>query len=461
MKLELLHNFIVKDNLKEQNGRVIKEMGDAVLAYFEQKDAAIRAAIQIQNSFNIYNLLFPSRQLHTKIAITVSEERELYKVCSHCSLFDKAEYQSTEDFLGTAMDEVARIQEQARPDEILVSARVKGSSRSTRELEPLDANDESRLKALRGLGKVELFRVPFVPFPAVAQKPQIELVNQGRESSGENSEELVAVFPVSKTKEILGDFAGQQIPRLVSSRIQALPKLSKFFRSSGGGEERLFFDAIAIGQSLSLWTGYFDQTGSREAFEGRDIRFRGVRLKVKDKETKNALGALVADDVELNKQLKKIADSRRHILGLPIRNRARLIRFFESKFTLPESTRGCFSVSAEELIKRSGNSHKTFKLNYPTIAMALFEKTEKKARAVFSRITKGGKDPTIEISMQELIFADGNGLNFLSTMDWANACRFEANANGNEKFSAESSKSLYIRARKQTERIIRHADTIE
>lgn len=102
------HNEIVFPRIEAEKGRIIKTIGDAVMATFERPLEAVKAAAAIQEGLAEYNRKGGTKdEIHVKIGINFGQ-----------ALVDRG------DVFGDAVNVAARIQSQAGKDEILVSENV-------------------------------------------------------------------------------------------------------------------------------------------------------------------------------------------------------------------------------------------------------------------------------------------------------------------------------------------------
>lgn len=99
------HNDIVFPLIQQYDGVVIKTIGDAVMATFEDPQKGVQTAIDIQKALYAYNdRTEPSNQIHVKIGLNNGNV-----------IMEKS------DVFGDAVNVAARIQAKAGKDEILIS----------------------------------------------------------------------------------------------------------------------------------------------------------------------------------------------------------------------------------------------------------------------------------------------------------------------------------------------------
>ena len=102
------HNDILFPIIRSHDGKIIKTIGDAIMAVFSSPLAAVRAASNIQNALHQHNLTAADgHEIHVKIGINTGNV-----------LMDGG------DVFGDAVNTAARIESKARADQILVSVSV-------------------------------------------------------------------------------------------------------------------------------------------------------------------------------------------------------------------------------------------------------------------------------------------------------------------------------------------------
>lgn len=111
------HNEIVFPRIEVQKGRIIKTIGDAVMATFEKPLDAVKAACAIQEGLAEHNRGGTKDEIHVKIGINFGQ-----------ALVERG------DVFGDAVNVAARIQSQAGKDEILVSENVYRAVRESEDV---------------------------------------------------------------------------------------------------------------------------------------------------------------------------------------------------------------------------------------------------------------------------------------------------------------------------------------
>ena len=106
----LKHNQMVLPLIEKHGGRVIEVIGDAVMAAFSEPQSAVFSAVDIQEKLGAYNAA-----VHSKDAIRV-------KIGIHAGRVLVDESAQRQSLTGDVANLAARIQEQAGPDQILISS---------------------------------------------------------------------------------------------------------------------------------------------------------------------------------------------------------------------------------------------------------------------------------------------------------------------------------------------------
>ncbi|MHB8546499.1 MAG: nucleotidyl cyclase domain-containing protein [Nitrosotalea sp.] len=98
----LLHNRICSGIVKENGGRVIKELGDAVLATFQDAPTACECGLKV-----IHNLKKRGKGIHTKVTITAGT-------------IEKISTDGKPDVYGLAVNLCNRMAKKARVDAVII-----------------------------------------------------------------------------------------------------------------------------------------------------------------------------------------------------------------------------------------------------------------------------------------------------------------------------------------------------
>lgn len=175
--------------VKPAGGRVIKSIGDAVLAQFNDAEGAVRAAVALQQSFAELN--------RTRAA---ADRMQLRMGLSWGSGFVK-----DDDVFGDVVNLAARLEQLARPGQIIISAALHGAARS------LPGVRVRRLKDTDLRGKAapqELYEV-IAPGAAPAEEPRPR--PEGQYSLVLLDAEGVAAqaFPLTGAETLLGRTEGE------------------------------------------------------------------------------------------------------------------------------------------------------------------------------------------------------------------------------------------------------------
>ena len=153
------HDMIVRQAIRDENGREVKHTGEGIMAAFETSAEAVTAAVTMQRGFNAHNLEEGDIPLHVKIGINAGEP-----------------IIEGDDIFGTTVQVAARLAQNAVADQILVSTVVREISVS-RDLEFASA----RAREFKGVAE------PVPVFEAVWRQPEGAGDEAGEEA--ENSAE--------------------------------------------------------------------------------------------------------------------------------------------------------------------------------------------------------------------------------------------------------------------------------
>ena len=153
------HDMIVRQAIRDENGREVKHTGEGIMAAFETSADAVAAAVTMQRGFNAHNLEEGDIPLHVKIGINAGEP-----------------IIEGDDIFGTTVQVAARLAQNAVADQILVSTVVREISVS-RDLEFASAG----AREFKGVAE------PVPVFEAVWRQPEGAGDEAGEEA--ENSAE--------------------------------------------------------------------------------------------------------------------------------------------------------------------------------------------------------------------------------------------------------------------------------
>lgn len=107
------HFDVLFREIDQNNGNVVKTIGDAVMAVFDAPEHALQAALAVQRSIREFNL---GRSIETG--------RVLVKIGVHSGVTIAVNLNNTLDYFGNTVNMAARIQGQSRSEEVLFSEEV-------------------------------------------------------------------------------------------------------------------------------------------------------------------------------------------------------------------------------------------------------------------------------------------------------------------------------------------------
>jgi class 3 adenylate cyclase len=107
MHLLHIHNALIRNALRDHEGREVKHLGDGVMASFASITSAVRCAAAIQQAFAAHNSNPAESQLHVRIGLSAGEP-----------------VAEDNDLFGAAVQLAARLCEHARPDQILITRMI-------------------------------------------------------------------------------------------------------------------------------------------------------------------------------------------------------------------------------------------------------------------------------------------------------------------------------------------------
>lgn len=270
-RITQLHNIIVKSQIErckknKKSGMVLKEIGDAVIIAFtgdQGINACIRTAVRIQQAFNLYNLLFSTRTIMTKIAlVSVGIDSKSIAYFSN-AILQNDEWKKIKilDFLGRPLDLLARILNLAKPGEILLSDQavdaVNARHSSPKKCLKISKFDPKRHTYLKGIGPHDVGILQWKGFPANLKKIPYGALNMSLSPiskllSSVHSE-IIGIIPYNDMETHLGTISLQ----IEQSTKSGLPLLSKSSNVKKLFEKQLNLDNISdilvIGHALLGW----------------------------------------------------------------------------------------------------------------------------------------------------------------------------------------------------------------
>jgi class 3 adenylate cyclase len=104
MHLLHIHNALIRNVLRDHDGREVKHTGDGVMASFTSVPNAVRSAVAIQKAFAAYNKENPETPMYVRIGLSAGEPVE-----------------EDNDLFGVSVQLAARICANAEPGQILAS----------------------------------------------------------------------------------------------------------------------------------------------------------------------------------------------------------------------------------------------------------------------------------------------------------------------------------------------------
>src|SRR5437773_8773055 len=232
-----------RETVTRYNGRVVKFLGDAVLAEFPSAELAAFSAAELSRQFEEQSARIGDRgQVRVGVHlgdVAVAPDGDLY---------------------GDAVNAAARIQQAAAPGQVVVSQDIRRQLRSRRECRFHDLGQQS----LKGIGSIELH--------ALNLKKDSTEFSGTTESSGERKQGLrsLAVLPFAdlsaeRDQEHFGDGVAEEI-------LNALAKIGDLrvpARTSCFAFRGLSLDARDIGRRLGV-----------EALLEGSVRKAGQRLRI-------------------------------------------------------------------------------------------------------------------------------------------------------------------------------------
>jgi class 3 adenylate cyclase len=131
------HNDILLPVIRDNNGVLVKTMGDGTLSYFDQADDAVRAAVRIQADIETFNHLHPGK---TSIQVRIG-------LNTGTSIVEK------DDIFGDGVNVASRFQSIALPGEVYISENTY-KSLGDKDSFYCKLIQETKLKGMKGIFKV-------------------------------------------------------------------------------------------------------------------------------------------------------------------------------------------------------------------------------------------------------------------------------------------------------------------
>src|SRR5215212_1464296 len=245
LRLVAILQEVSRETVPQHSGRIVKFVGDAVLAQFPSAELAVRSAVALSSGF-------------TRRAVTAGETHNV-RIGVH--LADVA-VAADGDLYGDGVNAAARIQQAAAPGQVIVSQDVWRQLRARRDFGFEHLGEQS----LKGIGSIGLYRVNLGRSETVqvSDIPERDLRAQGQMIRS------VAVLPFAdlsadRDQEYFGDGLAEEI-------LNALTKIGRLHvpaRTSCFAFRGLSLDVREIGRRLGV-----------EALLEGSVRKSGARLRI-------------------------------------------------------------------------------------------------------------------------------------------------------------------------------------
>src|SRR6266508_667554 len=238
---------LASETVPQFRGRVVKFVGDAVLAQFPSAELAVRAAIALSNGF-VQRSEVIGRTEHLRIGVHLAD----------------VAVAADGDLYGDGVNTAARIQEAAEPGQVVISEDVWRQLRGRREFRFEDLGD----RPLKGIGPMGLYVGTMESRPTNVSTPSE--TDNVRSQTERPSIRSLAVMPFAdlsaeRDQEHFGDGVAEEI-------LNALTKIGDLrvpARSSCFAFRGLNLDARDIGRRLGV-----------EALLEGSVRKAGQRLRI-------------------------------------------------------------------------------------------------------------------------------------------------------------------------------------
>jgi len=238
---------LASDTVPQFRGRIVKFVGDAVLAQFPSAELAVRAAITLSNGY-IQRSEAIGRIEHLRIGVHLAD----------------VAVAADGDLYGDGVNTAARIQEAAEPGQVVISQDVWRQLRRRREFRFEHLGDRS----LKGIGSMNLYVATMESVATSVSKPR-EMDNL-RSQAQMTAIRSLAVLPFAdlsaeRDQEHFGDGVAEEI-------LNALAKIGDLrvpARTSCFAFRGLSLDARDIGRRLGV-----------EALLEGSVRKAGQRLRI-------------------------------------------------------------------------------------------------------------------------------------------------------------------------------------
>ena len=173
------HNEMHFPTIEAHGGKVVKTIGDAIMAVFENPSSAVRATIEMQNNLLYYNKTkSPSDQIHIRIGI------------NHGVALTKED-----DLFGDAVNLAARVESIAEADQILISESV---YRAVKDSDDIICRFHTKAQIK---GKVEDIKIYRVVWSEVQLVEESQYKKTGTRRAVKAHEERPSVFEINASLE--------------------------------------------------------------------------------------------------------------------------------------------------------------------------------------------------------------------------------------------------------------------
>lgn len=183
---------VSRETVPRHNGRIVKFVGDAVLAQFPSAELAVRSAIALRTGY-IRKALVEGRTQNLRIGVHLAD----------------VAVASDGDLYGDGVNAAARIQQAAEPGQIVVSQDVWRQLRSRRDF------DFQRLgeRSLKGIGSIDLYLVDAESDGSVVRATAAEKRPAGEEEQVIRSLGVLPFADLSaeRDQEYFGDGLAEEI----------------------------------------------------------------------------------------------------------------------------------------------------------------------------------------------------------------------------------------------------------
>src|SRR3972149_4484742 len=172
-----MENNEKKEEKQKNSGKIIKTIGDAIMASFENSEDAVKSAIKMQQKlFDFNQNKIPNKQIHIRVGINqgkgIVEENDIF---------------------GDVVNTAARIEPLAEPDQIVISKSVYNSIKNSEEIIC------RHFKSSKVKGKaeeIEIYRVIWTDEDILISKTRT--ISEKKVSGKKAEEEKVFVLEISK-----------------------------------------------------------------------------------------------------------------------------------------------------------------------------------------------------------------------------------------------------------------------